>query len=638
MIREKNMKALKECRPELYELINNTKQTGRYKIISSAHPTKYPNLLDTLTGKTFYNNADPVGGSKRLIIDKKIKVPNLAVFLGAGLFYNIINYAAVFGTANSTYIVVEKDPEIFALALSVIDLEQIIRSKNIFLFAGLEADKLYPQLNTIIISGGNKYFAKAINFIEEPEAFAQNKSYYLQAVRTTGEAAKQVLLFFGNDPLDSLIGIDHTFVNINEIITNPGIDSLKGIFKDKTGIVVATGPSLNKNIHLLKDLYGKAVICAADASVRVMKSHGIKPHIATSLERVEATSRLFEGLSEEDVKDVFLAACPVIHPLTYENFKGERIVVYRNFATFEWLNIPKGTLEIGASAANMAFKVLEYLGCNPIILIGQDLAFGEDDLTHAKGSTFGEKEEQYHTKRKILTVEGNYVPEIKTTDVWEMFRKHYIKDVANFQGCVVNATEGGAKIPGTQIMSLAEAVNKYIKDTPQENITDTIKHHLRYPNRNDMLEQYSKTLEKVTESIIYCESAVQRLYDGYLITNQYNDEITQNLVNNKPYDPKLGQSLMAKTLNINTIFDEKNFFEILMHYVQSYYIRTMVEVNGVKAGNDSPEITNAKIMALMNEMFAVMVELIKKMLNMLHVLKAVLEINLKKIKEENGEA
>ncbi len=187
-------------------------------------------------------------------------------------------------------------------------------------------------------------------------------------------------------------------------------------------------------------------------------------------------------------------------------------------------------------------------------------------------------------------------------------------------------------------MSLAEAVNKYIKDTPQENITDTIKQHLRYPNKSDKLEQYSKTLEKVTESIIYCESAVQRLYDGYLITNQYNDEITQYLVNNKPYDPKLGQSLMAKTLHINTIFDEKNFFEILMHYVQSYYIRTMVEINGIKAGNDSPEITNAKIMALMNEMFAVMVELIKKMLNMLHVLKAVLEINLKKMKEENGEA
>ncbi len=39
----------------------------------------------------------------------------------------------------------------------------------------------------------------------------------------------------------------------------------------------------------------------------------------------------------------------------------------------------------------MAFKTLEYLGCDPIILIGQDLAFGEDETTHADGYTYGKK-------------------------------------------------------------------------------------------------------------------------------------------------------------------------------------------------------------------------------------------------------
>ena len=65
-------------------------------------------------------------------------------------------------------------------------------------------------------------------------------------------------------------------------------------------------------------------------------------------------------------------------PETYANFPGEKIIVFRKFATFEWLDIKKGILDIGPSAGNMAFKVLEYLGCDPIIMIGQDLAITDD--------------------------------------------------------------------------------------------------------------------------------------------------------------------------------------------------------------------------------------------------------------------
>jgi len=86
---------------------------------------------------------------------------------------------------------------------------------------------------------------------------------------------------------------------------------------------VATGPSLNKNIHLLKGLENKAVICAVDASLRVMRRHNLKPHLVTSLERVLPTAKLFEGLTKEDVEGVYLSACPVIRPETYANFPGK---------------------------------------------------------------------------------------------------------------------------------------------------------------------------------------------------------------------------------------------------------------------------------------------------------------------------
>ncbi|MCD8490726.1 MAG: hypothetical protein LRY51_01835, partial [Geovibrio sp.] len=99
-----------------------------------------------------------------------------------------------------------------------------------------------------------------------------------------------------------------------------------------------------------------------------------------------------------------------------------------------------------------------------------------------------------------------------------------------------------------------------------------------------------------------------------------------------------GFPLIKQTESLNSIFSERQFFYILMHYVQAYYIRAMVEVQGIRANHDKAEDKNNAIMIVMKDMLAVMVELIKKMLNMLYVLKALLESNLKKMKEENGEA
>ncbi|QAR34225.1 DUF115 domain-containing protein [Geovibrio thiophilus] len=637
MIKQKNMQALKERRPELHSMVMNTARSTKYRLMHSEHPKRYPNLVNNSNGMLFYDNRDPLAASRKLITDKKINVPTLSVFLGMGLLYNLMNYMDMFRLTDASFIVIENDPELFALVVEYIDIEKYIRDERVYFVIGKKPEELYPIMNSLMNLRSNKFFAKAINYIEEPAAFVSAKDYYLGAVRTMNDAVKEVMLFYGNDPLDSLIGIDHTFVNIKEIIEYPGISDLKDKFSGRPGIVVATGPSLNKNIHLLEGLYDKAVICAVDASVRVMKRHGFKPHLTTSLERVEATSKLFEGLDEEDVKDIFLAACPVVHPLTYENFKGERIVVYRNFSTFEWLDIPKGTLNIGPSSANMAFKVLEYIGCSPIILIGQDLAFGTDDITHATGSTYGEKEQQYLTHRKNLMVEGNYVPQIKTTNVWNTFRKFYMKDVAEFKGKVINATEGGAKIHGAELMTFAEAIEKHIRNIAPADIPQQIKSFLHKPDKTEVLDYYEKTLSKVQESISYCESTMKKFYDGYLKCMEYKEKVADPYKENGVYNHETGASLIKQTESLMPIFSEKTFFYILMHYVQAYYIRAMVEIQGIRAGHDKTEDKNNAIMVTMKDMLAVMVELIKKMLKLLHILRTVLEINLKKMKKENGE-
>ncbi|MEF3255267.1 MAG: DUF115 domain-containing protein [Deferribacterales bacterium] len=606
---KKNLKSLKKYRPELYKKLINYKPENRYLITTSNHPQKYPNLLHKDSGLLTYDNNDPITSVLK-DLKSKIFLPVLNFHFGFGLGYELMGMVQNYKHQDSVYVVIDPELEPFYHAINMIDFEEIIKEKRVFLAIGEPIGNMYLFFHDLLMLGNLKMYVKSINIIENKLSTRVNFEYFKSVMNQLKDAVREVLLHFGNDPWDSLIGIENTFLNINEIINNPGIKDLKDKFKGKPGIVVATGPSLNKNIELLRGLENKAVICAADASVKVMKRYKLKPHLVTSLERVIATSKLFEGLTQDDVKDVYLAACPVVRPETYANFPGERIIVYRNFATFKWLEIEKGILNIGASSGNMAFKVLEYLGCDPIILIGQDLAFGEGDVTHATGSTYGEKEDSYF-KRRILEVEGNYTEKIKTTEVWYQFLKHYEKDVANFNGTVINATEGGAKIQGTKIMTFKEAIDNCIN--ADVNVIDTIRSSLNYPTEIEKVEQREMMIKKVREAIEYSDEVMDKLKEGLHYIQLFKDEIIKPFEESKRIDDKRASELFQLIQEPMKIFAENKFYEIFMHFIQSYYITSMVEVFGVMGSDIEAIRKNFTVVVMLEDMYSVIGKLIAAM-------------------------
>jgi len=620
-IEKNNLELLQKRYPEIYSRIINIKPK-RYTLHKVQGSSKMPNLLDTSTNSFFYDNKDPMGKAVKNVLEKNIKVPFFNVFLGTGLMYHFFAFFNSYTVKNSVNIIIEKDPEIFRMLVSCVDITQPLGNDMFYFILDEQPTNLFTKVNKIIHNTNAKFYAKAINIIEDPGSFIINKDYYLQSIRILKEAIRETIMFYGNDPYDSMIGIENTFLNIEEIIKWPGIKDLKDKFKGKPGVVVATGPSLDKNIHLLKGLENKAVLCAADASVRVMKQKGLKPHLVSSLERMTPTAKLFEGLTEEDVKDVYLAATPVIHPETYANYPGERIITYRDFATFRWLDIEKGILSIGPSAGNMAFKTLEYLGCDPIILIGQDLAFGDGEVTHAEGSTYGEKQEAEVFKH-YCEVEGNYKPRIKTTRVWEMFLQYYHKDVSASKARVINATEGGAKILGAELMTFQEAIDCCIKE--DINVLDVIKNSLKHPEASD-IEKYRKhTLEIVKNGIGYCNKAQHIFQEAIQICDEYIQEIWFPYRDTEKYDAKKGEQYLIKLEDKCKIFMDKDFYDVLMHYVQSYFIRTMIEINGAKSSAPNLAEAQSKNVLLLKDMFKVMIGLNNKMIQLMHILKDKLE-------------
>ena len=345
--------------------------------------------------------------------------------------------------------------------------------------------------------------------------------------------------------------------------------------------------------------------------MKILKHHNLPPaHLVTSLERVIETSYLFEGLTEEDVKDSYLAACPVIVPETYANFPGEKIIVYRNFATFEWLDIKKGILDIGPSAGNMAFKILEFLGCDPIIMIGQDLAITDDLVTHASGFHYGN--EKKTNLPNVIEVEGNYQPKVKTRPVYKQFLLHYERDIATYKGTAINATEGGAKIHGTQIMTFQEAIDKYIKE--DIDTTAEIKKHLKQVKHKEKERQIKDTLKKLYNAKEFCNKTIGICNEGL-----EKCAIVEEILRRTDVEPA-GDDYTTYKANMKIIedtvskFATKDFYLILMHYVQSIYIKILQDINSIKYKQDDGPERDVLLLLKYRELYSVLSSLIRKLI------------------------
>lgn len=617
-IEKKNFEALQQRYPEIYEKVRNIKVNQRFKLTPAGGRANTPNLKDSASNMFFYDNRDPMKAAVDFVVSKQIKVPFFNLFLGAGLMYNFFAYFKAYKVQNSVNIIIEKDPEIFRNLISCVDITKVVANDMFHIFVDEEPTVLFTKINKVIHGSNAKFHAKSVNIIEDAGSFAVHKDYYINSIRILKDALREVIMFYGNDPFDSMVGIENTFLNIEEILNYPGIMDLQGKFKGKPGIVVSTGPSLVKNIHLLKGLENKAVICAADASVKVMQKHGLKPHLVSSLERMTPTAKLFEDLTEEDVKDVYFAGTPVVHPLTYKNFPGERIITYRDFATFQWIDIKKGILGIGPSAGNMAFKILEYMGCSPIILIGQDLAFGPDEETHAEGTTYGAKQDAQVFK-DIRQVEGNYQPVIKTTRVWEMFLQFYHRDASGSPARVINATEGGAKILGTEIMTFQEAIDQCIAD--DINVLDVIKASLNKPTPEQVEADRTKVLGIVENGLEYCGRAQDIFSEAITKCDEYIEKVMVPYKATGEYDAKQGSVYLSQLEQMSKVFQDKQFYEVLMHYVQSYFIKTMIEINAHRSSAKSLAEAETGNVLLLKNMFTVMIGLNGKMIQLMQVLR-----------------
>ncbi|EFP2348237.1 motility associated factor glycosyltransferase family protein, partial [Campylobacter coli] len=352
---------------------------------------------------------------------------------------------------NHQHIVVfEKDIEIIWVMFHILDFSSELQNSRLMV---LNTNKLEIQDYNELCSSKPFFQFSRIYFLELMSHYYERfHEDILGLNKKLAENFKNSIVSYGNDSTDTLQGIEQFVYNLPQMITHPSYKELlskrKGV--SDTAIIVSTGPSLTKQLPLLKKYASKATIFCADSSYPILAKHGIKPDYVCMLERTEITAEFFNHDFGEFDKDIVFICAGVVHPKAIEYLKGRNLVITQKVLAFPYyINLKDFSYAaVEFSVAHMSYFLSVLLNHKNIIFIGQDLAYAENGNSHPDDYQNSANYESQMYKH-ILTEAYGGKKEIKTHEVWIFFKQILEAMIIKYHITTYNCTEGGARIEGT---------------------------------------------------------------------------------------------------------------------------------------------------------------------------------------------
>ncbi|EKB0658477.1 motility associated factor glycosyltransferase family protein [Campylobacter jejuni] len=383
--------------------------------------------------------------------DKYLLYPVL-YFYGFG---NGILFKALLQNKNHQHIIVfEKDIEIIWIMFHILDFSNELQSARLMV---LQTSSLDIEFFSNFCSSKPFFQFSRIYFLELMSHYYERfHEDILGLNKKLAENFKNSIVSYGNDPLDALQGIEQFVYNLPSMITHPSYKELLSKRKNlsDTAIIVSTGPSLTKQLPLLKKYANKATIFCADSSYPILAKHGIKPDYVCMLERTEITAEFFNHDFGEFDKDIIFICAGVVHPKAIEYLKDRNLVITQKVLAFPYyINLKDFSYAaVGFSVAHTLSYLATYLSHKNIIFIGQDLAYAENGNSHPDDYQNSANYESQMYEHILTTAYGGN-GKVETHSIWLLFKNWFenemIPNTRKMGITTYNCTEGGARIEGT---------------------------------------------------------------------------------------------------------------------------------------------------------------------------------------------
>ena len=431
-----------------------------------------------LAGRALASKRRPLAEAASLADAVDLKGAAGIVVLGFGLGYHIAELCRR-GGARTAFIVFEPDVNLLRSVLERIDCSSWLASGNVTIVTEPEPGAIAQAL-----SGLEGFIAAGTHILEHPPSAPRLG----ESARRFGELFARAMGSVRTQVITTMVHMEVTvrnlLMNIDHYCFAGGLGELAGAGTGVPAIVVSAGPSLERNIALLEDpaLRNRAVIIAVQTVLKPLLARGIRPHFVTALDYHEISRRFYEGLAPADVEGVTLIAEPKANPAILDSFPGAIRVAGAEFLDLvlgEQRSPRHAAIKPGATVAHLAYTLARHLACDPVILIGQDLAF-TDGQYYSNGAVihdvWGPELNEFNTLEmmewqrivrwrghlhRITDVLGRPV---YTDDQMRTYLSQFERDFLEDRDrglTTIDATEGGARKAHTQVMNLRDALDIY---------------------------------------------------------------------------------------------------------------------------------------------------------------------------------
>ncbi|ELO3990246.1 motility associated factor glycosyltransferase family protein [Campylobacter jejuni] len=541
------------------------------------------NIFDKTHNVFMYENIEEeINFFYQSILEKTHRYPFICIY-GIGNALLIKNLAKHY----KHLFVFESEIELFILALSMIDLSEELCSGKIYL-VDIKEERVDIQL--LILFDMKDMF----EYLSLYEMFVNN-SFYKQfqqddwyKANTLCEKNIEVIVRNLNSSLH--IGFEcysHLLQNIPFMLESIPFQRILNERKNKfeNAIVVSAGPSLAKQLPLLKAYQDKAVIFCADGALSMLEKEGIVPDYVTNLDYSDWPIKFFQN--KENKTSLNVLSCAT-HP-SLVHFLDNKSVVLREDPLYQRFNLNDfGYIDTGTHVSHFSYTLALALGFKNIIMIGQDLAFDEEGNSHSKGFSYGEQfsEETIVPTLQVQAYGGK--GEVLTHITWNDYRikLEYLFACNEQKAKFYNATEGGARINFTEELSFKECCEKLLtKEKPKFELPKSLT-----KNRSDkLLVKFKEKIQKdqdnakrfLDDALALKQILENILSKDFILPLEFLEKVYQNIENfNRSLDTDefiqdgiLKAVIYERGFKISLVYKENilDYASFISAYIKAYY-------------------------------------------------------------------